>query len=548
MIEIEPIPNAPAIELTRSPAAAAIGEAARRSGMILAHFERRVHLPPPDEWMPEGRPDLQGHRADEHKYQHHHNENPIGSFNPAHRAKWTTHELCHGLVGFAWRPGATPLFRLLAARLSEVVPVALWYFFDEAGLQRCPAHDGPLFTASCPACEAAAGVPRPTDLHADRWRAEGLAFVQRELDAVRRSIATGLPVSHRYATLDLDSDALAYTAAHAGRLTSPTFARFIELFHADDSLGRHASLEALMARIEVVAGALAAGRAIPPLRSDRPRMIAQDLGWRLLMIAADCAGETADLLDALAVRLAEDPGAVDAVIAEYTQAAETWWLPPPADVFAVGYRLCDTDVTADDAPPVHGLHHRATEAGLTRTCANALAVLDVRAEPLIHAFIHSELGRGPLALRFAHWLSARESTAEADLTRYEATCAHPGPADALVDVLGEDAAAGAAVDVALARCNHLNLLRLSIDADALIRALESDDDAIAEDIERPVCMVIRRRAGGEVLVAEISAIAADALDRLRAGPLPVDALDLPVAERMSLVSLGVIRPARWSID
>ena len=536
MTDLAPITYAPAHELSRSPAAAAIGDAAARSGMILAHFERRLHLPTPDEWMPEGRPDLQGQRADEHKYQHHHNENPVGSFNPTHRAKWTTHELCHGLVGFAWTPNATPLFRLLAARLSEVVPVALWYFFDEAQLARCAAHDGPLFTMRCPACEAAAGHPTAPSKTAAQWRADGLAFVQRELGAVRRSIETGLPVSHRFATLDLHSDALAYTAAHTGRLTSPTFARFIELFHADDALGRHASLEALMIRIEAVAQALAENRPITPLRSDRPRMVAQDVGWRLLMVAADCAGETADLLDALAVRLAEDPEALDAVIAEYTDAAQTWWLPPPADVFGVGYPLSGA----------HGLHRSATEASLSRICPNSLAVLDTRAEPLIEAFIQSESGRGQLALRFADWLAKRESSAEADLTRYEALCAHPGPADTLVDVLGDGGAGDEGADVELARCDHLNLLRMSIDADALIRALESDDD-VPDGIERPVCMVIRRRSGGDVLVAEISALAADALDRLRDGPLAAAVLDLPRVERMSLLSLGVIRPARWSI-
>ena len=525
--------NAPANELSRSPAAAAIGEAAARSGMLLAHFERRVHLPPPDEWMPEGRPDLQGQRADEHKYQHHHNENPVGSFNPTHRAKWTTHELCHGLVGFAWKPNATPLFRLLAARLSEVVPVALWYFFDEARLQRCPAHDGPLFTARCPACETIAGAPTEDLASADRWRAEGLAFVRRELDAVRRSIETGCPVIHRYATLDLHSDALAYTAAHAGRLTSPTFARYVELFHADDSLGRHVTLGALMTRIEAVAAALAEGRAVEPLRADRPRMIAQDLGWRLLMVAADCAGDAADLLDALAVRLSEDPSALEAVIAEYTDAAQTWWLPPPSDLFGVGYPL----------PNGLGLATTATEAALSRACPNTLAVLDTRAEALIEAFVHSEADRGPTAIRFARWLGARAPGAEADLALYEATCVHPGPADPLADVLGEDD------DAPLARCDHLELLRLSIDADALIRALEADNDEPAVDaIERPVCMVIRRRAGGEVLVAEISAQAADALERLADGPLSAEALDLPLAERISLLSLGVIRPARWSID
>lgn len=526
--------NIPPHELSRSPAAQAIGDAARRSGLFLAHFERRIHLTPPEDWLPQDRPDLRGagQRPDEHKYQHHQNESPIGSFNPGHRAKWTAHELCHALVGFAWRPGATPLFRLLSARLSEVVPVALWYFFDEAGLRRCPAHDGPLFGAWCPACEAAAGVPvegaDPT-----RWRAEGLRFVEREIDAIHRSIKAGRPIEHRWATLDLSSDALAYTTAHAGRLTSPTFARFIELFHPTDALGRHASLEAQIARTEAVARALAEGATVPPLASDTARIRAQDLGWRLLVTAAECEGEAAAILDALAERLAVDPGdrTVAAVIAAYQEATEDWWLPPTRDLFAVGYPL-----GAD-----HGLSTSATEAALARSCPNGLAILGEQAPDLMRSFASEELGRGPLPRRFADWLAARQPGVEADLLRYESACAHPGPADPLVDGLGP-------ADGPIERADHLDLLRLGIDADSLIRAIEADDDApVAEGIERPVAMVIRRRSGGDVLVAEISAEAADAVERLAAGPCTPADLGLPPEELASLLSLGVVRPARWPI-
>lgn len=524
--------RAPAHEIRRSPAAQAIGAAAEASGLLLAHFERRVHLQPPDDWQPHNRPDLRGQRADEHKYQHHYNENPLGSFNPAHRAKWSAHELCHGLVGFAWRPDAPPLFRVLAAQLSEVVPVALWYFFDEAGLRRCPRHQGPLFNAECPDCERIATEP-VDDARAGEWRAEGKAFVARELAAVRESMRTGQLVEHRHATLNLASDALAYTTAHAGRLTSPTFARYIELFHPDDALGRHASLEALIARIEAITDCLVEGRPIPPLRSDRSRIIAQDLGWRLLMTAADCEGEAADVLDALAVRLSEDPTALAAVIAGYRAAAEDWWLPPASDLFAVGYPL----------PDGLGLHAGATEAALARACPNSLAVLDDARDPWLAGFIAAEQTRGPTALRFAEWAARQHPGPIADLLRYEATCAHPGPADPVVDVLGPGAS-----DAPLVCCDHLNVLRLGIDADALIRALDAEGDADVQAVERPVNMVISRRAGSEVLVAEISDNASEILMKLKQSPTPRAAIDLPTAELESLISLGVLRPACWPID
>jgi hypothetical protein len=518
-------------ELRRSSAAQAIGEAAAASGLLLAHFERRVHLAPPDDWLPRERPDLRGQRADEHKYQHHANENPLGSFNPAHRAKWSAHELCHGLVGFAWKPDAPPLFRVLAAQLSEVVPVALWYFFDEADLRRCPRHDGPLFTAECPACEAIATHPTAA-LHPRNWRAEGKAFVERELAAVRESMRIGQLVEHRYATLNLSSDALAYATAHAGRLTSPSFARYIQLFHPDDRMGCHPSLEALIARIETVTECLFEGTAIPPLRSTRAEIVAQDLGWRLLMTAADCEGEAADVLDALAVRLAEDPRSTPAVVEGYRAAAQDWWLPPPADLFAVGYPL---DAT-------HSLHPGSTEAALTRTCPNAMALLDENAAEWIAAFMQVDQTRGPTALRFADWAQRVHPGPIADLLRYEATCAHPGPADPFVDALGPGAP-----DAPLMLTEHVNLLRLGIDADALIRALESEDEGDLHAVERPVNMIIRRRAGSEVLVAEISDKASEVLTNLTNRPQPTNAIDLPAAELDALLSLGVIRPARWPI-
>ena len=138
------VPGAPLEELERSTAARRVAELAAHSQLLMSHYEYRVALPVPDAWRPEGRPDLgepQGWVAGvlpESKYQGFRHDRLIGSLHPGHRAKWTTHELLHGLVGFAWRPGASTLFHALAARMAEVLPVALWYFFDEAHLKRCP--------------------------------------------------------------------------------------------------------------------------------------------------------------------------------------------------------------------------------------------------------------------------------------------------------------------------------------------------------------------------------------------------------------------------
>ena len=170
------IPGAPDHELYRSPAAERIAKLAAKSGLLLSHFEHRVDLELPDDWMTEDRPDLgtpqgwQGGVLPETKYGSFQHDRIIGSFHPGHRAKWTTHELCHGLVGFAWYPGCSRFFQALSARMSEILPVALYYFFDEAGLRRCPVHDGrgALFGHYCADCEAQAQrgpVDDPKPIH-----------------------------------------------------------------------------------------------------------------------------------------------------------------------------------------------------------------------------------------------------------------------------------------------------------------------------------------------------------------------------------------------
>ena len=136
-----PFPEgAPLHEYTRSPAAMAVARLAARDGLFAFHFEHRHHLELPEEWSDDDPVEWRGGTLPERKYQSFQHELAIASFHPSHRAKWGTHELCHGLVGFAWRPDATPLFHATAARLAELLPVALWYFFDEALLTRCPDH------------------------------------------------------------------------------------------------------------------------------------------------------------------------------------------------------------------------------------------------------------------------------------------------------------------------------------------------------------------------------------------------------------------------
>ena len=241
----------PVHELSRSRAAAWVGRQAQQFALPMSQFEYRVRLEVPPQWLPEGRSDLgrvpgwNAGRLAESKYQSYRHDLLVGSYHPSHRAKWTAHELMHGLQGFAWRPGASPFFHALAAWAAEVLPVALWYFFDEADLQRCPEHQGqgPLFSNFCRACEEAASHgPGPTD---EGWWTRGEAFVANQLDAIRRSMGSGRMQPQRYVTLDLASDGLAYAAAHSARLNSEAFHILMEHFEPTCR-----DLEGYLARIE----------------------------------------------------------------------------------------------------------------------------------------------------------------------------------------------------------------------------------------------------------------------------------------------------------
>ena len=527
------IPNAPTEELLRSPAARRIGELAHQSGLLLSHFESRHHLPLPEHWIPVGRPDLVGNpewrggHLREHKYTHFRYDNPVGSFNPGHRAKWTTHELCHALAGFAWCPEASPLFYCLAGRIAEVLPVALWYFFDEANLRRCPAHAGagPLFNTFCAACEeyAAQGPePGPPD---PQWIERGRAFVEAELDAIQRTRETGIAHSHRYATIDLHSDALAWTAAHRQRLESPEFARFRERF-LEPTHGAHDSLDSFMDRVRELCDDLAGGPAAKPLGGDRGLWVAQDIAWRLTMIIAECEGEVVEGLEELVTHLAMSPTiqSVADIIDAYHVLGEEWVLPSPDDLFAVGYAL----------PGGYGFATEQVAQGIASVCPGTAALLEDTFEPLVDEFVRSAPPqRQPVARRFATYLQQVTPGTAADLARYEAAISHPGAPDPEADALG----ATAPGDVHHVRLSDgVELLNLETD---LTEFIGGEQDGGRH-------LVVRKTSGGEVVIAEVTPETAAILNVLQEqGSAATETLGISPPELDALRHLGVIKPASW---
>ncbi len=166
------------------------------------------------------------------KYQGFLQDDPFAAFNPGHMAKWTPHELLHRAAAFCWREGQSRWELYLGARLNELVPVVLWYGVDQIGRRATVPFDRTEWSAR-PASPredarwldaddaellaiARAGVPL--------LRA-GLAHFEAELAAIDAELAGSGPVRVPHAFLDASSDAIAYAAAHAGRLASRSVTR-----------------------------------------------------------------------------------------------------------------------------------------------------------------------------------------------------------------------------------------------------------------------------------------------------------------------------------
>ncbi len=542
--------NAPLHELNRSPAAQVVTKLAASSGLFLTHFEHRHHLTIPAMWLPEDRPDLDGEvrwkagTLKEHKYLHFRYDQPLGSFHPGHRAKWTTHELCHGLVGFTWRPDMTPLSHSLAARLSELLPVALWYFFDESQLRRCPLHylQGALFQDHCVYCDQlAAQGPRLPELEDEEMIKAGIRFVKDELAMIAKSKRFGRPLPNRYATLDLNSDSMAYVAQNLKRMEDPVFRMFIELFHGHHT-GMWADLDELEGRVWGLTEALSGGLPANPLSAGQDHWIAQDLGWRLLSVSAQCEDQEAiDRLEELAVGLSKRPQDLQPVFRGYQELFDSFFLPEPEAMFGVGYPLIEKE-----SGSVWGSDLTQLYRGVDSACPSISKALGPENfSEQISAFAVWDLERpqrSGVGKRFASFLAETARGPLSDLATYEAAIQYPDPPDPWSASLGWHSAEGKLVR----RAQGVDVLKLSVEVDALIEAIDREDEEV--DVpEREHWILITHQAGGVRRITEVSAQAASVLELLADGPVERQLLDLTEDDWETLIDSGSITPCNWHI-
>jgi hypothetical protein len=462
-------------------------------------------------------PWVSGIRA-ERKYQSFRHDQPIGSFHPHHRAKWSTHELMHGLVGCAWRPDATPFFHATAGRLAELLPVALWYFFDEAFLTRCPRHagGGALFRSTCSRCERPM-LPDP-DADGRRWIRDGLRFVEAELAAVARSRRIGDIVPHRWATIDLASDGIAYARAHGARLASPEMDRYATFLGS----GCVDSLDDLEERVTDVLRGLLLGDATPR-GADRDLRRRQDLAWRLLVVRSQTEGRATHALDDLVTHLA-DGGTFSAAAATYGDLHSEWQVPDPSELFAVGHLL----------PGVEATSHAFID-GLRTGLPKLDWVLGDALNGLADRFASHDLAhpsRRALALRFADFL-ASERPELADAARFEATVTSlPRAASAPLPQASLDGRVRCAPGVRAVRFNSDAAEAL----DALERGAQLPPDG------EPTAWLVGRDPDGAPILVEIEPDWVDGL-------LSEEGIEVEPELETALAELGLIEPvARAEID
>lgn len=556
----------PSRELARSPAASRVAELAGEVGLGLFHTEWRHHLALPEDWVPEHDPTLadpptwMGGVLPERKYQSFRHDQAIGGFHPGMRAKWSTHELCHGLVGFAWKPGQSRLFTATAARLAELIPVVLWYFLDEAHLKRCPIHQGgnALYSEYCGDCERIAG-PALDELHAEARLEEGRLFIEREMAAIQQTVRMGHPVPHIHGGLNLCSDGLAYAAAHGPRLDSEAFHHYAERFMVEDG-GFSSSLEGLTERAMNVALAIAEGRSLAPIapspEQGRVRWVVQDLAWRILSIAHQCTedaqAELLKLVDGLvpmvewtvgapSVVMAQEPGSLfDDLYRQYCLLEQDFVLPPAAEVWALGHRL-------GRATPDRSQSQVA--AGVCDALPLSTALFGVRIDEAVAEFLSHDLpSRVPLGRRFATWAAGKAPPEVASLLRYEAALAHLPPTDPLVVTLdapepGVDVRLATGVAVLIDEIDVLEFAR-NVDFGDIIWGSDQVVDVDGEEIpHEPTAIILVRHVSGEPMILDVEpAIASNLLELWDGGRL-----DVQESVWNALVAHGVIRRARFPI-
>ena len=523
--------NAPEHELTRSKSALRVAELSYRSGLFLSHFEYRKQGVLPEHWQPFNRPDLgtsptwKAGILPESKYQGFRTDLRIGSFHPGHQAKWTTHELCHGLVGFAWNKDASPFFHATAARLAELLPVALFYFFDEAFLQKCNRHENiSLFGTYCEECDlmATKAFKQHDDTANDHFK-QGMEFIKRELYAVHKSIKSGVPIESPFGNLNLASDGIAYASMQERRLSSKEFEFFTSHFFPDNS-GLHLTLESIENRILELADDFTLQSETTPLNGSKAQWISQDLAWRLLEIKSETDGECSMELEKMILALRSfTENAIESTISAYELLAEDYYIPSPEEVFAVGYHL----------PKDYGYSIKQIRNGLHTVCPNALS--EITDKELYTWVQNDKPSRRPIGKRFFHWLNTNDSS-QSSMAELECTLTHLKTSNGFAESFG--------THLTEPLFTNPNAELLYVTENELYRAGLAENTST----DSHVYIVLLKEFSGETLCLELDKITYEYLQSSKQNNMPVSLSSLDEDTLYQLVEHTLLINKQWTLS
>lgn len=330
----------------RSSRAQSVIKFAELKELGIFHFEMRKQMDEPEEWSTGLAEDYRWNKGFLHegKYSAFKTDCLLASFQPAHRSQWSSHELLHNIVGFSWVEKGSLFYHALSSRLSELLPVALFYFFDEIDSVKCERHrfSSALYGETCFECEKTFGLE---SVERSFYKDQAQAFVKQEIEAIKKSIHTGVMYENVFSGLNLTSDAMQFAKMQYPRLTDPVCSSLFNDYFVNEGLV-HTSLDSLLERVETVFEALMEND-FSPLNDlnmpDKQRALALDIASRLSLMKKHVEQDK-DLLKRIDALLETEfsnlkSGSFDSCIEKYTNLSDEYELIPAEDIFAVGVPL-----------------------------------------------------------------------------------------------------------------------------------------------------------------------------------------------------------------
>ncbi|MCB0349069.1 MAG: hypothetical protein KDD37_09540 [Bdellovibrionales bacterium] len=315
---------------------------AQENQLLFAHYEYRWPVPVPEHWLHssmreegQGASYWQSGVLFESKYQAFRHDSAVCNFHPGQSSKWGAHELCHKLVGYAWRPNENLLFHTLAAWTAEVLPVVVYYFWDEIDSYKCDVHRAHTMspTSYCVSCEAISEVTKET--RSQQLQA-GWDFLNTQLLAIEESLQKQRIISAPYFSLNLADDAYHYSLSQLERLNSDVYIEYMK--EAVPATLYTQSIEDLIKRVRYVASALMDNSSFSNYNISRENWAYMDISFRGLELAESMDTELKSIF-LKQVRAYIKTKKLDAFLAEYQALQEDYEMPSAREFFGTGYEI-----------------------------------------------------------------------------------------------------------------------------------------------------------------------------------------------------------------